>query len=67
MTLNDSEMEDLNEIQDLDEILQNESMLSKEWKYVSSHSKELIIGNPSIGIKIRSNLKDACNHLAFVS
>ena len=67
MTLNDTKVEDLDEIQNLDETPQSENTFPKEWRYVSSHPKELIIGDPSIGIKTRSNLKDACNHLVFVS
>ena len=66
LTLNDTEVEDLNEIQDLDETPQSESILPKEWKYASFYPKELTIGDPSLSIKTRSNLKYACNYLAFV-
>ena len=41
--------------------------LPKEWRYVSSRPKELIIDDPSHGIRTRSNLRDTCNYLTFVS
>ncbi|MBY3556131.1 hypothetical protein HGI15_22650, partial [Modestobacter lapidis] len=41
--------------------------LPKAWKFKSSHPKDLIIGDPSIGIRTRSKLKDLCINMAFVS
>ncbi|KAH9679892.1 Integrase catalytic domain-containing protein [Citrus sinensis] len=41
--------------------------LPKEWRYVSSHPKDLILGNPSRGITTRSSLKNTCEHAAFIS
>ena len=42
-------------------------MLPKEWRYKSSHPKELIIGDTSQGVTTRSSLKNVYNNLAFVS
>ena len=41
--------------------------LPREWRYVTSHPKELIIGDPSQGIRTRSSHRDAHDYLAFVS
>ena len=45
----------------------NEISLPREWKYVGSHPKELIIGDPSQGIRTRSKYREEINHIAFVS
>ena len=49
------------------EIETNEISLPKEWKYVGSHPKELILGDPSQGIRTRSKYREEINHIAFVS
>ena len=41
--------------------------LPKEWRYVFSHPKNLILGDPSQGITTRSSLRIACEHVAFIS
>ena len=41
--------------------------LPKEWRYVTSHPKDLIIGDPSHGVKFRAVHRDAHDYLAFVS
>ena len=41
--------------------------LPKEWKFVTNHPLDQIIGNPSIGVRTRSSLKNICNNLAFIS
>ena len=41
--------------------------LPKEWKFVTSHPQDQIIGNPSIGVRTRSSLRNICNNLAFIS
>ncbi|KAH9716703.1 hypothetical protein KPL71_021554 [Citrus sinensis] len=41
--------------------------LPKEWRYVSSHPKDLILGDPSRGITTRSSLRNTCEHAAFIS
>ena len=41
--------------------------LSREWKFVTNHSQDQIIGNPSIGVRTRSSLRNICNNLAFIS
>ena len=45
----------------------NENSLPREWKYVGSHPKELILGDPSQGIRTRSKYREEINHIAFVS
>jgi len=41
--------------------------LPRELRYITSHPKELIIDNPSQGIRTRSSHRDAHDYLAFVS
>ena len=39
----------------------------KEWRYVFSHPKDVILGDPSRGVTTRSSLKNTCEHTAFIS
>ncbi|MGH2313455.1 hypothetical protein, partial [Streptococcus uberis] len=41
--------------------------LPKDWKYVKSHPKELIIGDTSKGVTTRNSLRNVCNYSAFLS
>ena len=41
--------------------------LPKEWKFVTNHPQDQIIGNPSIGVRTRSSLRNIYNNLAFIS
>ncbi|KAH9801517.1 Integrase catalytic domain-containing protein [Citrus sinensis] len=41
--------------------------LPKEWRYVSSHRKDVILGDPSRGVATRSSLRNTCEHVAFIS
>ena len=41
--------------------------LPKEWKFVTNHPQDEIIGNPSSGVRTRSSLRNICNNLAFIS
>ncbi|KAH9783348.1 Integrase catalytic domain-containing protein [Citrus sinensis] len=41
--------------------------LPKEWRYVSSHPKDVILGDPSRGVTARSSLRNTCEHAAFIS
>ncbi|KAH9770963.1 hypothetical protein KPL71_012543 [Citrus sinensis] len=41
--------------------------LPKEWRYVSSHTKDVILGDPSRGVTTRSSLRNTCEHAAFIS
>ena len=41
--------------------------LPKEWKFVTNHPQDQIIGNLSIGVRTRSSLRNICNNLAFIS
>ena len=41
--------------------------LPKEWRYVSSHSKDVILGDPSRDVTTRSSLRNTCEHNAFIS
>ncbi|KAH9704455.1 Integrase catalytic domain-containing protein [Citrus sinensis] len=40
--------------------------LPKEWRYVSSHPKYVILGDPSRGVTTRSSLRNTCEHAAFI-
>ncbi|KAH9671627.1 Integrase catalytic domain-containing protein [Citrus sinensis] len=40
--------------------------LPKEWMYVSSHPKDVILGDPSRGVTTRSSLRNTCEHNAFI-
>ena len=39
----------------------------KDWRYATSHPKELIIDDVSKGITTCSKLHDFCSHFAFIS
>ena len=41
--------------------------LPREWRYVASHPKDLIISDPSQGVRIRSSYREEHDYLAFVS
>ena len=41
--------------------------LPKEWRYVSSHPKDLTLGDPSRGVTTRPSFKNTCEHAAFIS
>ncbi|KAH9778649.1 hypothetical protein KPL71_007414 [Citrus sinensis] len=41
--------------------------LPNEWRYVSSHPKDVILGYPSRGVTTRSSLRNTCEHAAFIS
>ena len=41
--------------------------LPKEWRYVSSHLKDLILGDPLRGITTISSFRNTCEHAAFIS
>ena len=64
MNLNENNLEE-NEVNDTSKE-DLDTSLSKDRKYASSHSKELIIDDTRQGIKIRSSLRHM-NNLAFIS
>ena len=41
--------------------------LPKEQRYVSSHPKDVILGDPSCDDTTKSSLKNTCEHNAFIS
>ncbi len=41
--------------------------MPKEWRYAYGHPKDLIIGDPSQGVRTRSSLRNLNDYLAFVS
>ena len=41
--------------------------LPREWKFITNHPQDQIIGNPSIRVRTRSSLRNICNNLAFIS
>ncbi|KAI0529349.1 hypothetical protein KFK09_001896 [Dendrobium nobile] len=41
--------------------------LPREWRYSSSHPKELILGDPSEGVRTRHGLRKKVSHSAFIS
>ena len=53
------------EVQDVK--VESTQPLPKDWRYVTSHTKELIIGNVSKWVTSRSNLHDICGHFVFIS
>ncbi|KAH9678882.1 hypothetical protein KPL71_025892 [Citrus sinensis] len=62
--------EDRQEEQTNTELEQQECIsqtLPKEWRYVSSHPKDVILGDPLRGVTTRSSLKNTCEHNAFTS
>ncbi|KAH9658635.1 Integrase catalytic domain-containing protein [Citrus sinensis] len=62
--------EDRQEEQTNTELEQEECIsqtLPKEWRHVSSHPKDVILGDPSRGVTTRSSLKNTCEHNAFIS
>ena len=46
---------------------QGTNNLPKEWRYDHNHPKELIISDPTHGVRTCSSLKDAFNYFVFVS
>ena len=63
LTLKDKQSSEPHE----EEVSKNHDDIPKEWRYVQSHPKELIIGDPSQGVKTRSAHRDAHDLIAFVS
>ena len=53
--------------QEVEEIEPIDPSLPRNWKYAQSHPKDQIIGDPSQGVRTRSNFKNVNNYLAFVS
>ena len=49
------------------EVTREHSDLSKKWRYVHNHPKDLIIGDPSQGVRTRVSFKDTFDYLAFIS
>ena len=47
--------------------IRDEEIQAKEWKYSSSHPKELIIGYQNEGIQTRSHSHNLCQVNAFIS
>ena len=41
--------------------------LPNKWRYISSHPKDLILGDPSRGITIRLSFRNTCEHAVFIS
>ena len=48
------------------EVLQRYSDLPKEWRYAHNHPRDLIIDDPSQGVRTRSSFRDTFNYLVFV-
>jgi len=42
-------------------------LLPKDWRYATSHPKDLILGDVSKGVTTRSKLLDIYGHVAFLS
>ena len=42
-------------------------ILPKEWRYVTFHPKDLILGDPSKGITTRSSFRNTCEHAIYFS
>ena len=41
--------------------------LSKEWRYAHNHPRDLIIGDPSQGIRTRASFRDTFDYIIFIS
>ena len=41
--------------------------LPKDWRYVTSHPKDLILSDVSKGVTTPSKLQDICDHFTFIS
>ena len=41
--------------------------LPNDWRYVSSHPKDLILGDSSRGVTTRSSLRNTCENAVFIS
>ena len=50
-----------------EEVRKDYENLPREWRYVHHHPKDLIIGDPSQGVRTRSALRDSFDYLVFVS
>ena len=61
----------LKEVEEKDDQAEQPSIkpndLPKEWRYAHGHPKELIIGDPSKGVRTRSSMRNIYDYLAFVS
>ena len=51
--------------QDKNEV--NSQTFPKQWRHVSFHLEDLILGNPSQGVTIRSLVRNTCEHTVFIS
>ncbi|KAI0496417.1 hypothetical protein KFK09_022733 [Dendrobium nobile] len=51
----------------LGERVKPQEYLPREWRYSSSHPKELILGDPSEGVITRHGLRKEVSHSAFIS
>ncbi|KAI0498664.1 hypothetical protein KFK09_019554 [Dendrobium nobile] len=51
----------------LGERVESQEDLPREWRYSSSHPKELILGDPSEGVRTRHGLRKEVSHSAFIS
>jgi len=51
----------------LGERVEPQEVLPREWRYSSSHPKELILGDLSEGVKTRHGLRKEVSHSAFIS
>ena len=61
------ELEDKSADIEADHVSKEHSDLPKEWRYAHNHPKELIIGDPTLGIKTRSSFRENLDYIAFVS
>ena len=61
------ELEDKSADIEADHVSKEHSDLPKEWRYAHNQPKELIIGDPTLGIKTRSSFRENLDYIAFVS
>ena len=40
--------------------------IQKEWRYVASYPKDLILGDPSQGIRTRSTYREKIDYIVFI-
>ncbi|KAI0522554.1 hypothetical protein KFK09_004934 [Dendrobium nobile] len=52
---------------DLEERVKPSHTLPRDWRYSTNHPKDLIIGDPSDGVRTRHGLRKEVNHSTFIS
>ena len=65
--IEDLSLQEKPSLEEVEVVNKDHNDIPKEWKYVGSHPKELILGDPSQGIRTRSTYREEINYIAFIS